>query len=421
MDLVLVGVSHKTAPVEVRERIAFDDRALPEALATMLGQLSCKEAFILSTCNRVELIVRPEDGCLNPQPLKDFLHSYHGLEPPCLEPFIYSYTKQDTVKHVFRVASSLDSMVIGESQILGQMKKAYSVAAKQGSAGLLINNLMHRAFHVAKRVRSETRVSSSAVSISYVAVELARKILGELEKRSILLIGAGKMGELAAKNLIRCGISQVFVTNRTPEKAAEMAARFNGTPVPFEQLHSQLVLTDIAIVSTGARDHVLSKQDMQRVVRERRYRPLFLIDISVPRNVEPAVNDIEEIFLYDIDDMNSVIDANIEERKKEAEAAEQIIEEEAEQYARRAASRNSGALIGALRQRIETICLEELERNRNALGPGEYERIERMLQTTAHRLAHPFIMQIKHPESSLERHYQDVELIKRLFDLDDKE
>jgi glutamyl-tRNA reductase len=252
-------------------------------------------------------------------------------------------------------------------------------------------------------------------------VELARKILGELQERSILLIGAGKMGELAAKNLIRCGISEVFVTNRTPEKAVEMAAKFNGTPIPFEQLHAQLVHTDIAIVSTGAREYVLAKQEMQKVGRERRYRPLFLIDISVPRNVEPAVNDIEEIFLYDIDDMKSVIEANIEDRKKEAEAADQIIEEEVEQYTRRAASRNSGALIGALRQRIEAICLEELQKNRNSLEPADYERLERMLQTTAHRLAHPFIMQIKHPETNLERHYQDVELIKRLFELDDME
>ena len=260
MDLVLVGLSHRTAPVEVRERIAFDDRDLPEALALLLRQLPCREGFILSTCNRVELIVRPEDGCLNPEPLKEFLYDYHGLQKPCLEPYLYSYSQRDTVRHVFRVASSLDSMVIGESQILGQIKRAYSVASQQGTTGLLINNLMHRAFHVAKRVRTETRVSSSAVSVSYVAVELARKILGDLQERSILLIGAGKMSELAAKNLIRSGISQVRVTNRTAEKAEEMAARFNGTPVPFEQLHSQLVHTDIAIVSTGAREHVLPKR-----------------------------------------------------------------------------------------------------------------------------------------------------------------
>ncbi|MFB3906082.1 MAG: glutamyl-tRNA reductase [Acidobacteriota bacterium] len=421
MKLVLVGLNHRTAPVEVRERLAFPEERLPGALAALRQDFGCAEALILSTCNRVEIIAHPQDGCLRTDRLIDFLYHYHHLEPPCLEPYLYTLAERETVRHVFRVASSLDSMVVGEPQILGQMKRAYTVAASAGSSGLLLNSLMHRAFHVAKRVRTETRISNSAVSVSYVAVELARKILGELTNRTILIVGAGKMSELAARHLIRSGISKVVVTNRTPAKAEEMAERFNGVAVPFESLFSQLALTDIAIVSTSAEGYLLRKPDMQWVVRERRHRPLFLIDIAVPRNVDPAINDIEEVFLYDIDDLQSVIQANLEERRKEAESAEAIIAEEVEAYVRRAETRNAGSLISALRGRLEEICLAELEKNRNGLTPEEYERLERMLRTTAHRLAHPFILQLKNPDGNLNRYQHEVDLIKKVFQLKEEE
>ncbi|RPI27500.1 MAG: glutamyl-tRNA reductase [Acidobacteria bacterium] len=421
MKLVLVGLNHRTAPVEVRERLNFTENRLPEALSALRQDFGCEEALILSTCNRVEVVAHPEDGCLRTDRIKQFLYDFHNLQPPCLEPYLYSLTDRETVRHVFRVASSLDSMVIGESQILGQMKRAYAAASGAGSSGVFINSLMHRAFHVAKRVRTETRISSSAVSVSYVAVELAKKILGELSNRSILIIGAGKMSELAARNLVKFGISHVFVTNRTAARAEEMAERFNGTAVPFEDLLSNLVPVDIAIVSTGADSYVLRKPEMQRVIRERRYRPLFLIDISVPRNVDPAINDLEEIFLYDIDDMQAVIQANIEERHKEAQSAEAIIAEELEAYAHRAATRQAGSLISALRGRVEQICLTELERNRNVMTPDEYERTERMLRTTAHRLAHPFIQHLKNPDGNLSRYEHEVELIKKMFRIEEKE
>jgi len=280
---------------------------------------------------------------------------------------------------------------------------------------------MHRAFHVAKRVRTETKISNSAVSVSYVAVELARKILGDLSSRTVLMVGAGKMGELAAKHLIKSGISNVLVTNRTPAKAEEMAERFHGIALPFESLLSHLVLADIAIVSASADAYVLRKSDMQRVIRERRHRPLFLIDISVPRNVDPAINNIEEIFLYDIDDMQSVIQANLEERRKEAESAEAIISDEVENYVRRAATRHAGGLISALRDRLEEICLAELEKNRHALTEDEYERAEMILKTTAHRLAHPFILQLKNPDGNLNRYQHEVDLIKKVFQLKEEE
>ncbi|RPJ58771.1 MAG: glutamyl-tRNA reductase [Acidobacteria bacterium] len=421
MKLVLVGVNHRTAPVEVRERLAFPEDRLPEALSALKQDFGCEEALILSTCNRVELLAHPRDGCLRTDRLIDFLYDFHHLQPPCLQPYLYTLSERDTVRHVFRVASSLDSMVIGEPQILGQMKRAYTLASTAGSSGLLLNSLMHRAFHVAKRVRTETRISNSAVSVSYVAVELARKILGELSDRTILIVGAGKMSELAARHLLKSGISKTFVTNRTPAKAEEMAERFDGVALPFEGLLSHLALPDIAIVSTAAEGYVLRKPDMQRVVRERRHRPLFLIDISVPRNIDPAINDIEEVFLYDIDDMQSVIQANLEERRKEAEPAEAIIAEEVDAYVRRAATRQAGSLISALRDRLESICLSELEKNRTALTPDEYARAERMLRTTAHRLAHPFIQQLKNPDGNLNRYQHEVDLIKRVFQLEEEE
>jgi glutamyl-tRNA reductase len=421
MKLVLVGLNHRTAPVEVRERLAFPENRLPEALTALKQEFGCEEALILSTCNRVEVIARPQDGCLRTDRLIDFLYDFHHLQPPCLEQYLYALTERETVRHIFRVASSLDSMVVGEPQILGQLKRAYTVATGAGSSGLMLNSLMHRAFHVAKRVRTETKVSNSAVSVSYVAVELARKILGELSNRTILIVGAGKMSELATKHLIKSGISNVLVTNRTPAKAEEMAARFHGVALPFDSLLSHLVLADIAIISTAAEGYVLRKPDMHRVVRERRHRPLFLIDISVPRNIDPAINDVEEIFLYDIDDMQSVIQANLEERRKEAESAEAIIAEEVEAYARRAATRGTGTLISALRGRLEEICLAELEKNRNGLTREEYERAERILRTTAHRLAHPFILRLKTPDGNLSRYEHQVDLIKKVFQLDEEE
>jgi len=421
MKLVLVGLNHRTAPIEVRERLNFPEDRIPEALSRLKNDFGCEEALILSTCNRVEVLGRPQDGCLRADRFKDFLYDFHNLQAPCLEPYLYTFSERETVHHVFRVASSLDSMVVGEPQILGQLKRAYSLATKARTSGLLINSLMHRAFNVAKRVRTETRISSSAVSISYVAVELAKKILGELTSRSILIIGAGKMSELAVKSLMKSGISRVFVTNRTPAKAEELAAKFGGTPLPFAEMFSCLAQVDIAIVSTSADGYVLHKPEMQQLIRRRKYRPLFLIDIAVPRNVDPAVNDIEEIFLYDIDDMQAVIHANMEERRREAESAEAIVAEEVEAYVRRTASRQTGSLVAELRRRLEEICLTELEKNRNAFSAKEYERVERMLRTTAHRLAHPFILHLKNLDGDPRQYEHEVELIKKMFQIKEKE
>lgn len=419
MDLVLVGLSHKTAPVQIREQIAFPEHQLVQAHHQLHHDFGLPEGVIVSTCNRVEIIANCPGRSQAAEEVKRFLYDYHALQPPCLEHYLYSYLNQDAIRHVFRVASSLDSMVVGESQILGQMKRAYAAARQAGSAGSYVNSLMHRAFFVAKRVRTETQVSASAVSVSYVAVELARKIFGELTGKSILLLGAGKMSELAAQNLLNSGVSRIYVSNRTPGRAGELAVRFGGTPVAFEEVHRHLARCDIVLVSTGADSYVLDKPLLQAVIRERKYAPLFVIDISVPRNVDPRVNEVGNIFLYDIDDLKSVIDANLHERKREAEIAEEIVAEEVENYLKRVSTYNIGPTIRALRRRIEEICLSELERIRPTTDPDEYARLEKIMRRTARKIAHPLIMRIKYPDGDPSLHLYSIETIKKTFQLEE--
>ncbi len=422
-DLIVVGVSHRTAPIEIRERLAFPEDRLATALERLRRDYGARESMIVSTCNRVEVIVHHPnqqngDGVEN---LKRFLYAYHRIEDRQLDPYFYAFSRQDAVRHIFRVASSLDSMVVGEPQILAQLKQAYRMAHQAGSVGHQLRTLLPRAFFVAKRVRTETRVANAAVSVSSVAVELARKIFGDLSGKSILMLGAGKMGQLAARNLLESGISEVLVSNRTVERAHEVARRFRGSVVPFEDLDDSLVRTDIVLVSTGSDTYVLDKPRLLPVIRRRKYQPLFVIDISVPRNVDPQVNEIENIFLYDIDDLQSVISSNLDERQKEAQVAEEIVKEEVENFFRRLSTNPVGPLISSLRNRVEEICLEELEKNRHTMSPDQYAQTERILRLTAHRLAHPLIMKLKETHGNPGRRLHNIELIKEVFDLDEKE
>lgn len=417
MSLVLVGLNYKTAPLEIREQVAFSDRDLGGALRRLREDFGLEEGMIVSTCNRVEVIAG--GGGAGADRVKAFLYSYHGLGNPFLEGYLYSYWRKEVVRHVFRVASSLDSMVVGEPQILSQLKQAFSRAVDAGSVGPSLNRLLPRAFFVAKRVRRETRVGAAAVSVSSVAVELARKIFDDLAGKTVLVLGAGKMSELAVAHLVKNGASRVLVANRTFGRSAELAARIGGTPVAFEELESHLIHSDIVVVSTGASQYVLEKALLQTVIRERRYAPLFVIDISVPRNVDPAANEIENVFLYDIDDLQAVVHSNVEERQKEAGLAEEIVEQEVRSFVHRSATHNHADLIVAMRQRIEEICLKELERRRNSLNPEEFERLERTLRRAAARIAHPLIVQIKKPETDGTRREYYVELLRDVFDLEE--
>ena len=419
MSFILVGLNHRTAPVGVRERLAFPSDRLVAAHQLLQRQFGLTEGMIVSTCNRVEVIASCPGQDDAVERIKSFLYGYHSLEPPFLEKYLYRYLESAVIKHVFRVASSLDSMVVGESQILGQMKQAYTTAREAGSVGSELNHLMHRAFFVAKRIRTETQIGASAVSISSVAVELARKIFGDLRGKSILLLGAGKMSELAAQNLLNSGISRLFVINRTPEKAKELASNLGGTPLPFQEIGRSLVGADIVLVSTGADSFVLRKDQVQSVIRERKYAPLFLVDISVPRNVDPRVNEIENVFLYDIDDLQSVIQTNLSGRNREAELAEKIVLEEVQNYLRRLSTFEVGQVINRLRRRIEEICLSELERNRDTFTEADQEQLEKVIRRAARKIAHPLILQIKYPGESPQLQLYRIESIKKAFQLDD--
>ena len=420
MDLILVGLSHKTAPIEVRERIAFPEEHLPTALQQLQAESDLNEGMIVSTCNRVEILVHGSRGHFQiVEAVKNFLYSYHALKPPFLENYLYSHLRHDAINHLFRVTSSLDSMVVGEPQILAQVKKAYTLACQAGSVGRHLGDLIPRAFFVAKKVRTSTRIGAAAVSVSSVAVELARKILGDLDNKLVLFMGAGKMSTLAARNLSDAGIQKIYVANRTPERSEQMAAQFSGQAVPFEDRFSYLIRADIALVSTGSDSFILTKADVEGIIKKRKYRPLFIIDISVPRNVDPAVNELENIFVYDIDDLQSVIDANIRQRQQEAVIAEGIVVEEVSNYIKQASSRSVGPLASILRSRIEEMCLEELNERRHQLTAEEYQRMAKMLKKTAHKIAHPLITQLRDTDESPGHRLYKIELFKKMFRLDE--
>src|SRR6266481_6071999 len=319
MAIVLVGVNHKTAPVEVRERLAFSDEASAEGLRTLVDGEIIREGLIVSTCNRVEILTATTADQLQQgaQRVTDFLDRARGLPAGFITKHLYSHTDDQAVRHLFRVASSLDSMVVGEPQVLGQVRRAYSLALEVGTAGRVLNRLVHHALHVAKRVRAETGIAASAVSISYMAVELGKKIFNSLQGCTVLVIGAGEMAELSARHLVNAGASRVLVANRTEEAARRLAAEFNGESVKLDQLADHLAVADIVICSTGAEEYVVTAAMARAALGRRRNRPAFFIDISVPRNVDPAIGELPNLFVFDIDDLESVITSNIRERERE--------------------------------------------------------------------------------------------------------
>jgi glutamyl-tRNA reductase len=423
MKLHLTGVSHKTAPVEVRECLAFREEALPEALNDLKSCDGISEAMILSTCNRVEITVTSIDG-VDPQSIIDsFLCRQKAQDSARFLCHLYRHEGRDAIHHLFRVASSLDSMVVGEPQILGQLKVAYTVAKDTGCVSGWLDGLLTRAFGVAKRVRSETGIGQMAVSVSYAAVELARKIFGTLENRTVMIAGAGKMSELTARHLRRAsaGKSHVFVTNRTYERALEMAALFQGTPVDYTRFTAMLPEVDILIASSAAPHYILHKDEMHRVISARRNRPMFLIDIAVPRNIEPAVNDLDNVFLYDIDDLEEVVAANLRVRRKEAERAEALVAEEVDRMMARLRVAEVTPTIVALQKLLEEIGAGELERVRRKYGPLSTEHEEAFTALTRgiiNKIAHGPITELRsqagQPESA-----SLVALVKKVFNIQD--
>jgi glutamyl-tRNA reductase len=398
MKLLITGVSHKTAPVEVRECLAFREEALAAALADLKARAGVAEAVILSTCNRVEITVTTEDG-VDPRAVVDaFLEDSRAVNPRSIEPHLYRHEGREAIHHLFRVAASLDSMVVGEPQILGQLKDAYAAAKGCGTLCGWLEGLYERAFGVAKRVRSETGIGQMAVSVSYAAVELARKIFGSLAHKTIMIVGAGKMSELAARHLRRSGAAHVFVTNRTHERAVEMAQLFQGTPVEYTRFPAMLPEVDILIASSGAPHYILHKDEMQRVIAARRNRPMFLIDIAVPRNIEPDVNQIDNVYLYDIDDLGEVVNANLRERMKEAEHAEALVAEEVERTMARLKVAEVTPTIVGLQEQLEQIRVGELEKVRRRYGPftpRQEEALEALTRGIVNKVAHGPISELR--------------------------
>lgn len=415
MNFQLIGVNHNSAPLEVRERLAVPESQLPDAVQQLIKEPGVDEGMVLSTCNRVEVLTSSNHGA----DLRGFLRSYFGVSAEAIHTHIYEFQEREVVRHVFRVASSLDSMVVGEPQILGQVKEAYAIARGLGAVHSALEALLSRAFAVAKKVRSETAIGSSSVSIASVAVQLAEKIFGSLEGKTIYLIGAGKMAELAARHLIGRGAGKIIISNRTHERAVQLAEAFGGEAVPFDRLHATAEQADIILTSTGAAEPLFRREHGERLRSHRRNRPVFFIDIAVPRNVDPEVNRLDGLFVYDIDDLQSVATNNSAERKKEAERAEKIVEVEVERFASRMKTLALVPTILSLQEYCETIRQAEIDRIRGKLGkitPEQEAAIDAMTRGIINKLLHTPITTLK--SSAAEPEAATIhEMVRKLFNL----
>jgi glutamyl-tRNA reductase len=417
MNLLLVGMNHRTAPVEVREGMNIPEARLGAALDDLVHREGILEALILSTCNRVEAAVSAREE-VNAEPvLRQFLADYHHCDLTAYVKHFYWRRQQEVVHHLFRVASSLDSMLVGEPQILGQMKRAYAIAREVGALNGALNEVVSQAFAVARKVRRDTAIGSAAVSVSYAAVELAKKIFGNLSGKTVFVIGAGKMSELAAKHLLGSGASAILVTNRTFERAVELAEAFHGTAIHFEELHDHVAKSDIVISSTGAPHFVLQKDQVANFLAARKNRPMFFVDIAVPRDIDPAVNELDNAFVYDIDDLEQVVDANKKQREREAVWAEEIVREEVQKMMKRLASREVVPTIVALEGRLNRIRELELERQRGRLQnltPEQREALDALTRGIVNKILHGPITELK-SGAGQPGHSTLVELIRKMF------
>jgi glutamyl-tRNA reductase len=421
MHLILVGLSHKTAPVEIREKLTFPGERQDEALSLLTSGDEIAEAVILSTCNRTEIYVVAASDAGGVEGVVDFLAAYNGLDPHMLMRYLYILKGEAVIRHLFRVVSSLDSMVVGEAQILGQVKEAYEHAFDACATHKAFNKLFRQSFEVGKRVRTETAIGESAVSISYAAVELAKKVFDTLEGRTILVLGAGKMSELTAKHLIGNGVTKVLVANRTFARAQEMAARFEGEPVAYEERYQHFRDVDIVISSTAATEYVVTKADLAPALKGRT-RPLFFIDIAVPRDIDPAVNDLGGVFLYDIDDLNGVVESNLEERMAEARRAEVIIDEEIHTFTNWLESMEVVPTVAAIRAKAEVIRQMELEKALKRLDLSDKDRqtIEALTCAIVNKMLHGPTTRLKKAASGKDG-YEYMDIARALYGLEDSE
>ena len=420
-NLVLVGVNHKTTPVEIREKLAFNQDKLEASLGELVSSPEIIENIILSTCNRVEIYARVENTDRGIQLLQDFICDYHSISRGNLDQYFYSCCDNQAVEHLFRVSSSLDSMVLGEAQILGQVKDAYSTARSFSSTGMVLNQLFEKAFNVAKKVREETGISERGVSISSAAVELAKKIFEDLENHSVMLVGTGEMAELAAKHLISYGVKTVYVASRTYDRAAALAQTLNGCALGFEEFKEEMYKADIIITSTAAPTFIIQKAMMEKAIQKRKNKPIFLIDIAVPRDIAPEVNELENVYLYDIDDLQNVVNANMEERQKEAENAMEIVKHEVTKFNNWFSTLDAVPTIVEMRNRAEDMRKIEVEKNLKSmdhLSSDDKESIHLLTQSIVNKILHKPTINLKKKTQSQDGHVY-LKAIRHLFHLDD--
>jgi glutamyl-tRNA reductase len=425
MRLALADLNHRTAPVEVRERVAFRTEDLPQALHRLHEQAGLREGVILSTCNRVEITATLDEEADSLSLLCRFLAESHGLSPEIIRPHLYLFEDRDAVRHLFRVASSLDSMVVGEPQILGQLKQAYGEAREQGVTGSYLDLLLTRAFSVAKRVRTETEIGASAVSVSYAAVELAREIFGSLTRRKVMIIGAGKMSEAAARHLQRAGATDIYISNRTLDRADHLAKIFGGVVIPYDSALQRLSEMDIVITSSRAPHYILTRSSVRSALDARKRQPMFLIDIAVPRNIEPAVNELEHAFLYDIDDLQRIVDRNLKGRREVADEAERIVSQEVERMEARLRARDIAPTIISLQEQLESVRRDVVARYRPRLGgitPAQEEAIEGLTRALINKIAHGPISEMRRQASGqMSPETNEIErFVRRMFRLGDR-
>jgi glutamyl-tRNA reductase len=426
MKLALAGINHRTAPVQLRERFALRTDEIASALVQMQAN-GAKEALILSTCNRVEVTATLADDVPVDRVIEGVMTARDGLTLESVRPHLYIYEEREAIRHLFRVASSLDSMIVGEPQILGQLKQAYSQARDLGTIGTVLDAVLTRAFSVAKRIRSETEIGQSAVSVSYAAIELAREIFGSLQRRRVLIIGAGKMSEGAARHLHRAGASEIFITNRTPERALQMAQVFQGEIVSYEHFPQKLADFDIVIASSGAPDYVLTPELVRRAIEARKNQPMFLIDIAVPRNIDPRVNGLEHAFLYDIDDLQRLADRNLQARREVAEQAESIVSHEVARLEARLRERDVTPTILSLQEQLEAIRKGEMERFRSRLGKLTIEQeqaLEGLTRGIVNKIAHGPVSEMRRHAAEQQageavREGELISAVRRIFRLRD--
>ena len=421
MHVIVVGINHKTAPVEIRERLTFEPSQLGDAMVQLQGKKSILENVILSTCNRTEIYAVVDQIHTGRYYIKEFLSQWFQIEKEEFTPFLFIYEEDGALEHLFKVACGLNSLILGETQILGQVRTSFLTAQEEKTSGTVFNQLFKQAITLAKKAHSNTDIGANAVSVSYAAVELAKKVFGSIENKHVLILGAGKMGELAIENLHGNGATNVTVVNRTYEKAQDLASRFHGKAKSMDELQEALMEADILISSTGAKDFVLTKQMVEQIEKKRKGKPLFMVDIAVPRDLDPAIAELEGVFLYDIDDLEGIVQANLQERQKAADIIMLMIEEEIVQYKQWLRMLGVVPVISALREKalnIQSETMKSLERKLPNLSEREIKVLNKHTKSIINQMLKDPILQVKELAGTKDAD-KNLQFFMNIFNIED--